>query len=50
MFRKVREAASSRGMANGKTMELTKQAARAIKNARTSILAMTSWPMSGPAL
>jgi hypothetical protein len=40
MCRKVMEAASSLGMANGKTIELAKQAARAVKNARAKILAV----------
>jgi hypothetical protein len=39
MFLNVREGASSVGIANGKTMELAKHAARAIKTARTRILA-----------
>jgi hypothetical protein len=39
MFLNVREGASSLGIANGRTTELVKQAARAIKTARTSILA-----------
>jgi hypothetical protein len=39
MFPNVREGASSLGIANGRTMELAKQAARAIKTARTRILA-----------
>jgi hypothetical protein len=39
MFLNVREGASSLGIANRKTMELAKQAARAIKIARTRILA-----------
>lgn len=39
MFLKVREGASSLGIANGKTTELAKQAARAITTARARILA-----------
>jgi hypothetical protein len=40
MFQNGREAASSLGMASGKTMKLIRQAARAVESARIRILAV----------